>query len=371
MDKIKHCVIETREDYEKHFAAIVENPPAVIYFDAEGNKLSKAGELCVLQIAVDVEDSVVVYIFDAIACKEPIKLLKPLFENEKVLKVIHDTKRDAEALFWQYDIKIVNVFDTQIAYHELQKTLNKPLSSLISFVSVLENCCKIDYSKKNQLPHVEFQDATAWLVRPLDKILLEHAIQDVFYLKPIYMYFEKHLNEKLKNVVINYSTLWSRAYFDHKDLKLSASRTTHLDIQNSGYILRIIHLPCNEVMGVVIGKKGVNFIELLEKFGKRSYIFTAGREGPRDMLYIMAEKVEILDEFIKEIPEYCYESFVTRYQSSKIICIIGQLSKDTKTKCMIFTAEVATDSNGEQYHKMVIIGSEKNVQEAIRVINDL
>ena len=41
--------------------------------------------------------------------------LKSLLQNPSVVKVMHDCRQDSEALFYQKQIKLENVFDTQVA----------------------------------------------------------------------------------------------------------------------------------------------------------------------------------------------------------------------------------------------------------------
>ncbi len=43
-----------------------------------------------------------------------VKELKSLMENSSVVKVIHDCRQDSAALFYQLQIRLDNVFDTQV-----------------------------------------------------------------------------------------------------------------------------------------------------------------------------------------------------------------------------------------------------------------
>ena len=71
----------------------------VIGFDCEGVDLCRHGALCIMQIAFP--DAV--YLVDAIeGGKELIEACKPALESEYVTKVIHDCKRDSEALYFQF-----------------------------------------------------------------------------------------------------------------------------------------------------------------------------------------------------------------------------------------------------------------------------
>lgn len=43
-----------------------------------------------------------------------LKELRNLMENSSVVKVIHDCRQDSAALFYQLQIRLDNVFDTQV-----------------------------------------------------------------------------------------------------------------------------------------------------------------------------------------------------------------------------------------------------------------
>ncbi|KAG5121337.1 hypothetical protein JHK84_039677 [Glycine max] len=83
----------------------------VIGFDCEGVDLCRKGTLCVMQLAFP--DAV--YLVDAIeGGEELIIACKPALESNYITKVIHDCKRDSEALYFQFGIKLNNVVDTQL-----------------------------------------------------------------------------------------------------------------------------------------------------------------------------------------------------------------------------------------------------------------
>jgi exonuclease 3'-5' domain-containing protein 1 len=108
----------------------------VIGFDCEGVDLCRHGKLCIMQIAF----SNAIYLVDVIEGGEVImKACKPALESNYITKVIHDCKRDSEALYFQFGIRLHNVVDTQIAYSliEEQEGRRRPLDDYISFVSLL------------------------------------------------------------------------------------------------------------------------------------------------------------------------------------------------------------------------------------------
>lgn len=87
--------------------------------DCEGVNLSKEGRLTLIQIATPKS----VYLFDTIELcavengRETLcELLRRLLSNENHKKIMHDSRRDAEALHYQLGVELNNVLDTQVLY---------------------------------------------------------------------------------------------------------------------------------------------------------------------------------------------------------------------------------------------------------------
>ncbi|XP_025983379.2 piRNA biogenesis protein EXD1 isoform X1 [Glycine max] len=58
-----------------------------------------------------------VYLVDAIEGGEELSIAcKLALESNYITKVIHDCKRDSEALYFQFGIKLNNVVDTQVSF---------------------------------------------------------------------------------------------------------------------------------------------------------------------------------------------------------------------------------------------------------------
>ncbi|XP_008654563.1 uncharacterized protein [Zea mays] len=179
----------------------------VIGFDCEGVDLCRNGALCIMQLAFP--DAV--YLVDAIeGGKELIQACKPALESDHITKVIHDCKRDSEALYFQFGIKLHNVMDTQIAYSliEEQEQEGKKMTSddynYISFVSLLadKRYCGILYPEKEEVRTLLRQDPNFWTIRPLSDMMVRAATDDVRFLLSIYA----KMMEKLSKV-----SLWRLA----------------------------------------------------------------------------------------------------------------------------------------------------------------
>ncbi|KAK7476797.1 hypothetical protein BaRGS_00031958 [Batillaria attramentaria] len=92
----------------------------VVAADAEGINMTKTGPLTLLQIGTERGH---VYLFDV--KREPRMFkeggLKRLLESESVVKVMHSSKNDGDALYWQHGVELRGVFDTQLAQVLLDK----------------------------------------------------------------------------------------------------------------------------------------------------------------------------------------------------------------------------------------------------------
>ena len=142
--------------------------------------------LCLLQIKTARK----IFIFDFFE-KEKFDLskLKEIFRNKKILKVIHSCRQDLEVLFLNFDIIINPVFDTQIAYSLVSGTENIGYTSLVKTVV-----------KKNLNKELQVSD---WSKRPLTKMQLQYAANDVEYLNHIYKFLSTQLIKKKKKIIFN------------------------------------------------------------------------------------------------------------------------------------------------------------------------
>jgi len=84
-----------------------------IGIDCEGSNLSRKGRIYLVQICLGRE----VYLFDLECLEIASKIashLQKVLENPSVVKVMHDCRMDSDALYHQFNIKLQNVFDTQV-----------------------------------------------------------------------------------------------------------------------------------------------------------------------------------------------------------------------------------------------------------------
>ncbi|THF99929.1 hypothetical protein TEA_002457 [Camellia sinensis var. sinensis] len=228
----------------------------VIGFDCEGVDLCRYGTLCIMQLAFP--DAI--YLVDAIqGGKVLMNACKPALESSYITKVIHDCKRDSEALYFQFGIKLHNVVDTQIISHvsprlygkwavlpglvmqacnssegikaaevdcisylekkEVRTRLREDISYLLfQAVHEVDNllCVFQRWSMRIDLAFTEIvyalKDPTFWMYRPLSELMVRAAADDVRFLPYIYHKMMEKLNERSLWKLAVRGALYSRCF---------------------------------------------------------------------------------------------------------------------------------------------------------------
>ncbi|XP_021776434.1 piRNA biogenesis protein EXD1-like [Chenopodium quinoa] len=243
----------------------------VIGFDCEGVDLCRYGTLCIMQIAFP--DAI--YLVDAIEGGDMlIEACKPALESRYITKVIHDCKRDSEALYFQFGIKLHNVMDTQIAYTLIEEQDGRPKGpdDYISFVSLLADprYCGISYLEKEEVRVLLRQDPKFWKYRPLSDLMIRAAADDVRFLLYIYHKMMEKLNaQSLWNLAVR-GELYCRCFCINDDNLAEwpalPSIPDDLPVDTEApeeEILSVLDVPPGK-MGRVIGKKGASILAIKE-----------------------------------------------------------------------------------------------------------
>ncbi|VAH76889.1 piRNA biogenesis protein EXD1-like [Triticum dicoccoides] len=270
----------------------------VIGFDCEGVDLCRHGALCIMQIAFP--DAV--YLVDAIeGGKELVEACKPALESNHITKVIHDCKRDSEALYFQFGIKLHNVMDTQIAYSliEEQEGKKRAYDVYISFVSLLADprYCGMPYPEKEEVRTLLRQDPNFWKNRPLSEMMIRAATDDVRFLLNIH----EKMMEKLSKVsswrLAVRSELYCRCFCinDNQQADWPPLPTVPDDIEAEARvpevdILSLLDVPPGK-MGRVIGRKGSSIMAVKESCNVEIHI--GGAKGPPDRVFIIGPVKEV------------------------------------------------------------------------------
>ena len=129
-----------------------------VAFDCEGVNLSRIGTLEIISICFPNKE---VYLVDfgGRACPMIVKSVKDLFESVAVTKIIHDCRKDCDALYHHHDIKLECVHDTSCFHDIIAGTEYKSLNDVLTFNGIHINTVR-DNSVYNYEPKF-------WAQRPL------------------------------------------------------------------------------------------------------------------------------------------------------------------------------------------------------------
>ncbi|KAL3330306.1 hypothetical protein AABB24_034250 [Solanum stoloniferum] len=264
----------------------------VIGFDCEGVDLCRHGTLCIMQLAFP--DAI--YLVDAVQGGEAVvQACKPALESNYITKVIHDCKRDSEALYFQFGIKLHNVVDTQIAYSLIneQEGHARVPDCHISFVGLLADprYCGVSYDEKEEVRVLLRQDPKYWTYRPLSEQMIRAAADDVRFLLHIYHKMVQKLNDKsLWNLAVR-GALYCRCFCinDNQFADWPPLPSIPENIVADGSIpeeevLSVVDVPPGK-MGRVIGRRGASILSIKQSCDAE--IFIGGAKGPPDKVFII------------------------------------------------------------------------------------
>jgi len=264
----------------------------VVGFDCEGVDLARHGRLCIMQLAW--RDRV--YLVDVIeGGPQLIEECRKGLESPHVIKVVHDCKRDSEALFFQFGVKLQGVFDTQIAYSLIESDANGSSRDIdhISFVHLLqdERFCGVNYDEKQEVRDIMREDFEFWVHRPWTAMMTRVASDDVRFLLQIHDKMKALLEKKagsLRKLTI-LSSLACQCFC------LGADDWPKPDLpaaeNEDDEILAIVDIPPGR-MGRIIGKKGAS-IRAIKEDCKMAYILTGGNKGPADKVFVIGPVKEV------------------------------------------------------------------------------
>ena len=168
-------IVDTAAGLEKAVSALEQEK--VIAVDMEADSMYHFKEkVCLIQLATE-KTSVVV---DPLQIKN-FASLSPLFSNPDIKKIFHGADYDVRSLYRDFNIKISNLFDTELAcrFLGIKETGLK---------AVLRMFFEINIDKKYQKKD--------WSKRPLPEEMIEYASKDVIYLLPL----AKILIQKLEEI---------------------------------------------------------------------------------------------------------------------------------------------------------------------------
>ncbi|KAL3818979.1 hypothetical protein ACJIZ3_004884 [Penstemon smallii] len=271
----------------------------VIGFDCEGADLCRKGALCIMQLAF----SDAIYLVDAIEGGETlVQACKPALESSYITKVIHDCKRDSEALYFQFGIKLHNVVDTQIAYSLIneQEGQKRAQDDYISFVGLLADprFCGISYDEKEEVRLLLRKDPKFWTYRPLSELMIRAAADDVRFLLTIYHKMVEMLSKRSLWHLAVRGALYCRCFCgvdsDFADWPTLPPVPENLIVDNDApeeETLFVLDVPPGK-MGCIIGKRGANILSIKESC--RAEIIFGADKGPPDKVFIIGPVKQVM-----------------------------------------------------------------------------
>lgn len=145
--------------------------------DVEHSNKSYEGMTCLLQFSSRSKD----YIVDVFPIWKEVPLLKKIMENESIIKVMHGAEMDTKWFQRDFNIHIINLFDTYRASRVLGFQKH-------SYAFLLNHYCEKSTDKTYQLAD--------WRIRPLTQEMLHYARIDTHYLLEIFDRLRADMHQK-------------------------------------------------------------------------------------------------------------------------------------------------------------------------------
>lgn len=192
--------------------SVINGPQVVLGVDFEGVKLCRHGELCLVQMTIN-DDPSVVYVLDiftlgprAFSLSTPNGMsFKHALENSAIRKVWFDPRNDVDALYHQFGIMPEGIFDLQLA--EVADRRSRGLH--VGFVQGLQRCLtacpqleeeqQVFAERINVLGKRLFEptcggDYEIFRQRPLHPVILVYSAHDSRYMLLLYQMFMNSMN---------------------------------------------------------------------------------------------------------------------------------------------------------------------------------
>ena len=170
----KYTLINTKTDLEKITRDLKKEKSIAVDVEADSMYHFKE-KVCLIQIATKKKHVVI----DPLQVQD-LSSIKILFSNSDIKKIFHGADFDVRSLYRDFNIKIKNLFDTQLAcmFLGIRET---------SLDAVLKKRFKISLNKKYR--------KRDWSKRPLPEAMIEYAVNDTTYLIKLAEILEKELKE--------------------------------------------------------------------------------------------------------------------------------------------------------------------------------
>ncbi|XP_078327279.1 uncharacterized protein LOC111127395 [Crassostrea virginica] len=193
---------------------------AVVGLAMQGVLVGRSGEVSWIQFATDRN----VFLFDVLElpdnCFE--EGIRAILENPDVLKVTHDCRLISDYLFHRHNIKLINIFDTQVADAFVDRLFKG--GDWPRYVKGLADCA---FNHLNLEPEqvlnlktrerLKKLDEEVWATRPISRQLLDALYKNVVHLRPLrQVLMEKMMAEYVAGVDVYLSQVRDSSTKDAK-----------------------------------------------------------------------------------------------------------------------------------------------------------
>ena len=243
-------------------------------------------KLCLLQLAFKKQKFKKILIIDVFEKKIEFKPFINLLKNKKITKVFHAGRQDCEIFLNLFNLLPNNIFDTQIG------AMVCGIGDQESYESLVFNFLKIKVDKSFQF--------TDWSKRPLSKLQIDYASNDVNYLCDVYEHQIKLLDKLNRNewIIEENNKLTQKETYNHnlssiyKKIKVSKSTKNKnlifelIDFREN--IAKKLNLPRNHV---IKDSKLVYFVKQLPKnFDEIDDISLFSKNEYNDLILFLCSK---------------------------------------------------------------------------------
>ncbi|KDO32876.1 hypothetical protein SPRG_02568 [Saprolegnia parasitica CBS 223.65] len=180
--------ITTVQGAKQAFAVLKQSD--VLFMDLEGD-LEAAGKMSLLQVSCR---SDCVYILDVYVCPAILREPEIVAVLTSKLAVLHDARHDYTGLAGQFNLRLTNLFDTQVAHQVLTSSPN----TLVGLNKILHQYAGAINTQKDSVQH----GFGLWDRRPIEAQRLDYAAQDVKHLPAAYARMKSLMTTAMYNEVL-------------------------------------------------------------------------------------------------------------------------------------------------------------------------
>mmetsp|Transcript_41880 Transcript_41880/g.58887 ORF Transcript_41880/g.58887 Transcript_41880/m.58887 type:complete len:275 (-) Transcript_41880:110-934(-) len=232
--------------------------------DCEGVNLGRLGTLEILSIAFE-DKSEDVYLLDFKKYGRTLaNAIAPMMENQNIVKIIHDSRMDCDALFHLHGILVINVHDTS-CFHNVIHNTQANLNDTLSKNGIPENTRRSTSVYKT--------NPKFWSTRPLSYKMKEWASGDVASLFTLASMQSRGLSPTQRLRAESKSEEWTKVLVE-------------MDVERM--------VKCNVPIGRFIGRGGSNIRAVERQTGCQMYKSGVGRGDEFDVYYSSESSLKLV-----------------------------------------------------------------------------